>query len=385
MSFILIFLYSNNFYVLIFYFCLYNLINLNYLCIYMYFITFLIMKIIFFRVKEKINLIFFSIKFIFIKLIFIFILIFFISNKIIYIYVYFELISLLIYLLIYFSSFSSIRLKARIYLFIFISIGTFPILSIIFFINEKIFLLIFSLRFLIKIPILFFHLWLPKAHVEANYYDSIILARLLLKLGGYGILLVDLNIKFNFIFLWRILGIILISFLVLFLLDAKIIIAFSSIIHINIIVMIIFSNGLLIEKRFSILIISHAISSSIIFFMIGVIYEQSFRRRILINKNFILNFLPFFGTIFFVLLGNIGTPPFITFFSELYVYIYILNYSINYILFLILSIFFRCLFNLIILKNISIIIINKFFKIYNMKINCIFLSIEHLYYLLYFF
>jgi len=101
--------------------------------------------------------------------------------------------------------------------------------------------------FLVKIPIFLVHLWLPKAHVEAPVSGSIILAGILLKLGGYGLIrifpfLIFLGIKINFIFFSvRLVGAFIISFLCLRQIDIKSLIAYSSIAHIGIVLGGIFS------------------------------------------------------------------------------------------------------------------------------------------------
>lgn len=347
------------------------------------FITIIIIKIILFSVKEKMNNYFFFIKKKIIILIIIILLIFFYTKKIINFYIYFELISLIIFSLIFFSRFSNQRLKARIYIFIFIGIRTFPMLVIFFFLNENTILLIFFLGFLIKIPIMFFHLWLPKAHVEANFYDSIVLASLLLKLGGYGIITLNLIKKINFFFIWTLIRIFFLSVRMIFLIDLKIIFAYSSIIHINGILIILLRNNFFTEKIFVIIIISHAIRSSIIFYIIGVIYEFTFSRIIMINKSFMINNLILFIIIFFTLFVNIAIPPFITFFSEIYIYISLINYRKKIIIILIYILLVSVMFNLLVLKNIGIRNINKFFKINQVKTKNLFLLKEHIILLLF--
>lgn len=373
-----IYIYINNKILLILIMFFFIILNENFINCIIIFIVLIMIKIIIFRTKEKLNSYFFFLKKKIIMILTLIILIFFFTNKTIHFYIYFELISLIIFCLIFFSRFSNQRLKARIYIFIFIGIRTFPILIIIFFLNEKTIIFIFFLGFLIKIPIIIFHLWLPKAHVEANFYDSIILASLLLKLGGYGIIILNLNKKINFFFIWRILSIIILSINIIFLIDLKMVFAYSSIIHINGIVLIILRNNFFTEKIFIIIIIRHAISSSLIFYIVGMIYEITFSRNILINKNFILNNLIIFITIFFTLFINMAIPPFITFFSEIYIYISIINYRKKIVILIVYLIFISIIFNLIVLKNLGIRNINKFFKINQIKIKNLFLTLEHI-------
>ena len=103
--------------------------------------------------------------------------------------------------------------------------------------REVILYLCINLVFFIKIPLFFVHLWLPKAHVEAPVSGSIILAGVILKLGGYGLmrllvifLRVGLTVNYFFIGL-SIVGGVIISLVCIRQSDIKSLIAYSSVVH----------------------------------------------------------------------------------------------------------------------------------------------------------
>lgn len=194
--------------------------------------------------------------------------------------------------------------------------------------------LIICLRFLVKLPMFAVHLWLPKAHVEAPVFASIILAALLLKLGGYGLWRLNpLSLINNFRWWIQIIALIgggLISILCTRQTDIKVIIAYSSVAHIRFVV-----TAYISQTRTGIfaalaLMVAHGISSSAIFMGANIIYLTRNTRRILFSHGY-LNILPIFTLFwFFLCLINIATPPTVNFLAEVLAIIttYALNWTI---------------------------------------------------------
>lgn len=313
-----------------------------------------------------------------IKVIFIFInlllllLIFFLSIDLIIFYLIFEIRLIPTFFLIIYWGRNMERLRASYYLILYILFISFPLLVYIIKIyNYRLtfkfrllsmiiyiyiyrfggFILIY-ISFFIKIPIYIVHVWLPKAHVEAPVYGSIILAGVLLKIGSYGLirlieLFIFINIKFNYIiFRLRIVGRFVVGILCLIQVDIKSLVAYSSVVHINIMLcslITIFKLGVL---GGYIIIISHGLCSSGLFYIVNLYYSRTGRRLLIFNKGIIRKLPSIILWWFLLCAANFSFPFSLNFFRELIILRVILNWNIYIIIYLILVCFFRSAYSL---------------------------------------
>lgn len=203
----------------------------------------------------------------------------------------------------------------------------------------------FLLSFAVKIPIYPLHSWLPEAHTEAPTTGSVLLAAILLKLGIYGFLRYSINLLTEvnsylspIILSLSILAIINCSFITLRLIDIKKIIAYSSIIHMNLVMV-----GLYANEFFSIIgsyytIISHAFISSGLFILIGIIYRRYFTRNILYIRG-LSSLMPIYSIFFFLfIISNVSIPLTSGFPGELLIFIGILNNALIYSIIILITI-----------------------------------------------
>jgi NADH-ubiquinone oxidoreductase chain 4 len=268
----------------------------------------------------------------------------FVSLDLLLFYIFFESVLPIIFIVIVIFGHGKERFRSAFLLFLYTLAGSLPMLLCILYIysnlgstdfqlislneisldTQKILWLGFFLAFAVKTPLVPFTIWLPKAHADSPLAGSIILAATILKLATYGYLRVLINFLpdasnyFNpLVQTIAIISIIFASFITIIQQDTKRLIAYSSIAHMGVVVLGLFSNNIQGIEGAILLALAHGFVSPALFICVGgIIYDRTGQRLINYIRGLVTN-MPVFTILFFIFtLCNTGIPLSLNFLGE---------------------------------------------------------------------
>nr|YP_009002065.1 NADH dehydrogenase subunit 4 [Cryptocellus narino]AGL11927.1 NADH dehydrogenase subunit 4 [Cryptocellus narino] len=208
------------------------------------------------------------------------------------------------------------------------------------------------LAFLVKLPMYFLHLWLPRAHVEAPVSGSMVLAGVLLKLGGYGMFRIYLLVKFwlvsgsAYLLSVGLVGGVVTSLVCVGQVDVKMLVAYSSVVHMSLVLGGLISGSLLGMYGGLVMMLAHGLCSSCLFCLVNVLYERVHSRSVVLISGMIMLYPVLAMWWFLVCVCNMSAPPSFGLLGELMLLSGMVCYSYIMMIPLCFMSFFSALFSL---------------------------------------